>query len=302
MIRLGNLSGLAGSLGAARLLREEIRDAPVLPSGREFLARWFLERNAESPASRPATEQALLRSAQGDGPDVTRPDLEALAAACGGAGPRRGIGEPFQGRAAPLPEEVGGLTVELVDSVNSAVAVESWPPVVRAFVLGFLLRLVQPFDAPATAVAQAGEALLLGADGFRADRMLLPRPGVGAEPAPGLPDPGAWVHARVHALVDGLGASREQVRGETARAVVRCWLASRQTRLNARQRRVLEYLAAEPDRRLSFRDYVRLHAGRRAPSLRSLQRDWQGLRDRGLVEAAGEEWWLRLSTFSFDPL
>ena len=136
--------------------------------------------------------------------------------------------------------------------------------------------------------------------GFVPDRMLLPAITAGVEPGATAPDPGNWVRARTHSLVDRLGESRARVRAATSRAVLRSWIDERAARLGDRQRRTLRYLAeGGGTRSLDFRGYVQLHSGRGAPSLRTLQRDWLGLRDRGfLVEREGG-WVLATDTFAF---
>ena len=84
--------------------------------------------------------------------------------------------------------------------------------------------------------------------------------------------------------------NRELLHQASARAVLRAWVTEREAGLNARQEALLVYLCEErAPELLTFQDYVDLHAGRRAPSLRSLQRDWKGLRDAGwLAPADGE--------------
>ena len=104
----------------------------------------------------------------------------------------------------------------------------------------------------------------------------------------------------VDAVGDNLLAEFPSVVDATACAVMRAWAGSRESGLNPRQQRFLEYLAdGGGGRDLSFRDYVRLHAGRRAPSLRTLQRDWQLLRERGLVTEAPGGTLLRLESLAF---
>ena len=146
-------------------------------------------------------------------------------------------------------------------------------------------------------MAFAADVFLLAHDGFRADRMLLPPPAVGTgRPKP---DPAWFVRARTHALVESLEASRHRVRGATARTVLLHWVGSGAARLHRRQAELVAFLASEEGRSLSFREYVRLHAGRRAPSLRTLQRDWQVLRERGLLEDVGDRSTLRLDALCF---
>jgi hypothetical protein len=136
---------------------------------------------------------------------------------------------------------------------------------------------------PAPALGAALEAAILAADGLAADAVLLPEPDVGAELPGPRPDPDAFVRERAHRLVERLAETVDLIRHETARTVLLSWADDRGAKLNARQRRLVRWLADEDGRTMAFRDYARLHAGRRAPSLRSLQRDWKGLRESGLV-------------------
>ncbi len=293
-----DLDPLRESLIAARLLREEVLLAPVPPGDRALQRTAILGENGAPPADGRALSEAARLVEEASGPAVGREALDAIAAACGSAGPRRGPGEPFQGRPAPAPREVSGLFDELLETIDAPLAIEGWPPPIRAFALHFLLRLVQPYDAPPVAVAFAAEAFLLSTDGFAADRMLLPSPDVGA--AGRRPDPDAFVRARTEELAGRVGESLGRLRGASARGVLLAWLETRGTGLGTRQKHLLRHLAAEGGtRRLTFAEYVSLHAGRGAPSLRSLQRDWQGLRDRGLLAAEGERHRLDTAPFAF---
>jgi len=152
-------------------------------------------------------------------------------------------------------------------------------------------------NVPASvALAATAEAALLAADGFHADRMLLPEADTGVTTGARRPDVEAFARARLHRLVERLGESETRVRAESARGVLLGWVEERAARLNARQERLLFYLAeGGGERRLVFQDYVRLHAGRRAPSLRSMQRDWQELREGGWISEGPD------GRFAFDP-
>jgi len=297
-MELGDLSPLRETLFAMRLLREEILDAPVSPAERRARSEEFLRENAAGLASPAGLVAAVAARETGSG-EITETLLGDLARACGSGNPRSGPGEAFHGNPAPSPSRVPGLTRELLETINGPVAMETWAPAVRAFALHFLLRLVQPFDAAPDAMAFLAEAHLLGLDGFRADRMLLVPLGVGAGREHASPDPAGFVAARAHALVDRLGQTRERVRRATARSVALACVAGPGAGLNARQRRVVEFLAEEEGRALAFRAYVRLCAGRKAPSLRSLQRDWQGLREGGWIEDRDGHAVLDPSRFAF---
>ncbi len=280
-----DLSDLRETLYAARLLREQILVFPVRPDDRARLSAEFLAENGRGRGGPAALELA----ARPLPPSITREHLASLASACGGRGPRRGPGDAFQGRAAPPPSGVDALVSELLETVNSPVAVESWPPAVRAFALHFFLRLVQPFEAPGAVVGALAEAWLLAADGIAPQRFLLPEASVGGEAPSPRPDPEAFVRDRAHRLVERLSESEERVRAAVARAVVRGWAEEPAARLNSRQERLLLWLCAgDGTRTMGFAEYVRLHAGRRAPSLRSLQRDWKGLREAGWLEDLGD--------------
>jgi len=142
--------------------------------------------------------------------------------------------------------------------------------------------------------------MLLAADGFTADHMLLAEADVGASAGVARPDPDAFVRDRMHRFVERLGESRDRVRDAAARSLVFAWVERREAHVNPRQRRLLKWLAQrDGDPRITFQDYVDLHAGRRAPSVRSLQRDFQQLRERGLLRVAGDGFLLdtRLLTF-----
>jgi len=312
-----HLSALREPLFAARLLREEVLLAPLAPDAAERFRAWCRARNGRSPASGPALALAV-EMARDDGlTTVRREHLSRLAEACGGGAGgggalRSGPGDAFQGTPAPPGagpgraalggEGLAGLLEELLETVNSPLAVEVWPPPARAFALHFLLRLVQPFAAPAEAVAHAAEALLLAADGFEGDRVLLPPPVAGGDERARRPDPDAFASARAHRLVEALAETREVQRERTARQVLLGWLDRREAGLGTRQERLLRWLAeGERGRALRFDDYVGLHAGRRAPSLRSLQRDWKGLRDQGfLVVHEGDRFALSTAPLRYD--
>lgn len=284
----GDLSDLRDSLLVARLLREEILAAAVAPEAAARLRGEFLAGNAAHGARR-ALDVALTRGRVRDFSVVDEEALEAVASAAGSSERRTHPGAPFHGKAAPPPARVDGLLAELLETVNSPVALESWSPPVRAFGLHFLLRLVQPFQAPADVVAHAAEAMVLAADGFSADHMLLVEPGVGASPGATKPDPDAFVRERTHRFVERLGESRDRVRDAAARSLVVAWADRRDAALNPRQRRLVKWLADKHGApRVAFQDYVDLHAGRRAPSVRSLQRDFQSLRARGLLRVDGD--------------
>ena len=69
---------------------------------------------------------------------------------------------------------------------------------------------------------------------------------------------------------------------------------AREAGLNRRQQSVLAWLS-RPGRSLAFAEYARFHDGRAGPSLRSLQRDWRGLREAGWIVRGGDRRW-QLST------
>ena len=255
---------------------------PLPPEAATRLRAAFLRENV-SAAARPAFEAATTR-AGGAGNIVSREVLVEIAAAAGGGGERSHGGVVFHGKPAPAPGGIPELLEELLETVNSPLALESWPAPVRAFGLHFLLRLVQPFEAPPEIVGPAAEAMLLAADGFAPDRMLLAEPDAGCVSPSGKPDPDAFSRERTHRLVERLGDSRDRVRDAAARWMMAAWATQRSARLNPRQSRLLRWLAEREDGgRIAFQDYVDLHAGRRAPSVRSLQRDFQRLRERGLL-------------------
>jgi hypothetical protein len=281
------LPDLRDSLLAARFLREEILGQAVLPEAAARLRAEFLRENSPH-AGKKAIETALVR-ARAPVAVVSRDVLKELAAAAGSGETRAHPGATFHGKAAPAPADVEELFDELLETVNSPVAVESWPAPVRAFGLHFLLRLVQPFQAPPDVVAFAAEAMLLAADGFAADHVLLAEFSVGATPGAARPDPDAFARERMNRFVERLGETRDRVRDIAARSLIASWTERREARLNPRQRRLLRWLAErEGAPRIVFQDYVDLHAGRRAPSVRSLQRDFQKLRERGLLRADGD--------------
>lgn len=313
-----SLDDVRESLLAARFLREEVLAIPVRPDGAARLRAEFLRENAG------ARQGAMLAAvAAGEDPGfgrVTEEHLRGWAVHLGQQGFRRSAGTPFQGRAAPPPAAVEDLLAEILETVNSPLARETWPVPFRAFALHFLLRLVQPFEPPAplnpggsprldpgtvpaepwpAALAATAEAAILASDGFSAARMLLPEPEVGVDAQGPRPDPEAFARTRLHRLVERIADSAARVRAECGRGVLLGWVEERAARLNARQERLLLYLAdvpqGAPPRRIAFQDYVRLHAGRRAPSLRSMQRDWQGLRDGGWLLVGGD------GRFSLDP-
>ncbi len=276
---------------AARLLREEILRAPVRADARGPLRELV---RAASGDAWPAVRRAAELGVGTDVGVITAGALREIAAAVGPGGRRSGPGEPFHGRPAPAATETERLLGEVLETVNAPRAAEAWSPVVRAFALHFLLRLVQPFAAPPAVVGVAAEALVLAADGFDARVMGLgAAPSVGA-PHEGRPDPDGFALARANALVEGLSSTRDALHEATARAVLAAWSSVREAGLNRRQQSVLEWLS-RPGRSLAFSEYVRFHDGRAGPSLRSLQRDWRGLREAGWIVPGGEGRW-RLST------
>ncbi len=291
MLTQSALAQSSEALLAARLLREEILLFPVSPGARAGLVAGVVAENAARAATGSgdvAGAKAALSAARSiaqtwDGLVVTAEQLQQLAAAAGGGGWRMAVGQPFEGRASPPAAGLGALVEDLLERVNSPVSVEAWPPPARAFALGYLLRLVQPFAAPPAVVAFAAESLLLAADGFVCDRMLLPPP-----PGRGVqrprPDPDAYVEERLDALPASLGDTLDRLRSDSARELLLGWAQSRDSGLNARQLRAMRHLAAEAGRTLTFADYLTMSAGPRGPSLRSLQRDWRDLRERGLLE------------------
>ncbi|MCE9636808.1 MAG: hypothetical protein K8T90_13980 [Planctomycetes bacterium] len=299
---LADLTELRESVFAVRLLREEILATPLRPDAAARLRRVIVARNGDRlPAGTVAAALSAARATGGGvaGVHVDGAWLRTLAEACGGGAVRSGPGVPFHGRAAPPASRVPDLLAEMIETLNSPVAFETWPAPVRAFAAHFLVRLVQPFDAPPAALGFAVEVAVLAADGFSADRVLLPEPSAGEEVAASRPDPDEFVRARLDRLVERLAETQDLLRTEAARAVLASWADDRRAqgtahRLNERQRRLVRWFAEQPagdgdvaPRSLAFRDYVRLHSGRRAPSLRSLQRDWKGLRERGLLAERG---------------
>ena len=291
---LSDMSDLRETLFAARLLREQILAAPLRPDAARRVRTAVLRANMSDEGQGVAEALVISReSVTGSavGAAVGRVNealLVRLAAACGGARRRTGPGLPFEGRAAPPAARLDALVAELIDTLNAPIAVETWPPIAHAFAAHFLVRLVQPFEGSAPALGFALEAALLAADGLCADRVLLPEPGIGSAAPASRPDPDAFVRARTHRLVERLAETDDLLRAETARAVLLGWSDDRASHLNARQRRLVRWLAeGGPERSIEFREYVRLHGGRRAPSLRSLQRDWKGLRESGLLGESG---------------
>lgn len=276
------LDPLREPLLAARLLREEILAMPVPPSRRTSIAADVRVDTAPGAPPSAALAVAARAGSTDDFLSVPRSSLEELAALCGDGALRTREGETFHGRRAPPAAEVPGLLDELLATINSARAIEVWSPVLRAFALHFTLRLVQPFAAPPGAVAETAEAMILASDGFDARRMRLGR-GPSDAAARTRPDPDAFALERIHALVEALGVTRDALRAETARALLLSWAESRVSGLNARQCAGLLWLA-EPGRSLTFRDYITFNANRGRPSLRSLQRDWRGLREAGWIE------------------
>lgn len=294
-----HLSELRDSLLAARFLREEILGQAVAPEAASRLRARFLAANTPPGGGR-AIEAALVAAQRPGFSLVGRDMLTALAAAAGSAELRTHPGAAFHGKPAPPPAGIPQLLGELIETVNAPVAVESWPAPVRAFGLHFLLRLVQPFQAPPELVAFAAEALVLGADGFSADHLLLAEPSVGAGPGAAKPDPDAFARERMHRFVERLGDSRDLVRDAAARSLLAAWAERKEARLNPRQRRLVKWLAErEGPPAIVFQDYVDLHAGRRAPSVRSLQRDFQQLRERRLLRAEGDGFLLDTTPLAF---
>jgi hypothetical protein len=285
-------------LMAARLVREEIVAMPVRPDDRIGLRRGIAAVAGEAWA---ATLVAARLGASPDFTDVTVEALRAVADAAGGDGWRKAPGTPFHGQAAPPPDRVPRLLDEILETVNAPKAVEGWSPVLRAVAVHFLLRLVQPFEAPGELVGRAAEALVLASDGFDARHMRLPGPRAVGLAREGRPDPDAFALARVHALVEELGTTRDALRASVARAVLSGWAAERESGLNPRQRSVIEWLR-DPGRSLDFGEYTGLHGGRAGPSLRSLQRDWRGLREAGwIVEGDDGRWRLSTAPLEWGP-
>lgn len=283
-----HIPDLREPLLTARLLREEILAQPVLPDASERLRSAFLAANAVRPG-RAALDVALEHGRRPGFAAIDREALVAIARAAGGEELRTHPGAAFHGKAAPPPSRVAELLDELLETVNSPTAMESWSAVVRAFAVHFLLRLVQPFQASAAAVGCAAEAMVLAADGFGADHMLLAEADAGVAGSRARPDPDAFALERAHRLVERLGESRDLVRDAGARSLLAAWAERRAARLNPRERRLVRWLAEKDGApRIEFSDYVALHAGRRAPSVRSLQRDFQRLRERGILRADGD--------------
>lgn len=283
-----NLSDLRDALLAVRLIREEILGQPVLPESATRLREGFLRDNSP-PGARRAVEAAIARGRRPGFGAVDAESLAALARELGSAEQRTHGGVPFHGKPAPSPSRIPELLEELLETVNSPTAIESWPAPVRAFGLHFLLRLVQPFQAPPDLVGYAAEAMLLAADGFAADHVLLAEPEVGAAVDTTKPDPDTFARERLDRLLERCGTARDRVRGAAARSLLAAWAGRRDARLNPRERRLVKWLAEkEGEPRVTFQDHVDLHAGRRAPSVRSLQRDFQRLRARGLLRPDGD--------------
>jgi len=281
-----SIEPLREPLLAARLLREEILAMPVPPGRRDALrARYPVRADSRSAPVAALAAGARIGGAAGF-LEITREELTEVATLAGATGLRRGGGEPFHGQPAPPPDDVAGLFDEILGTVNAPRAVEGWSPVLRAYALHFLLRLVQPFEGPPAAIAHAAEAMVLASDGFDAGRMQL---GGAANSGRDLqrPDPDAFSLDRAHVLVEALGNTRDAVRAEAARALLRQWAVDRASGLNLRQRAALAWLD-EPERVLDFREYVTLNAVGGAASLRSLQRDWRGLREAGWIVDRGE--------------
>ena len=282
------LPDLREPLLTARLLREEILSQPVLPDAAARLRETFLAENA-ARSGRAALEVALEHGRRPGFAVIERESIVSVARAAGGGELRTHPGAAFHGKSAPVPSRVPELFDELLETVNSPTAMESWSAVVRAFAVHFLLRLVQPFQASAAAVACAAESMVLTADGFAADHMLLAEADTGVAGSHARPDPDAFALERAHRLVERLGRSRDLVRDAGARSMLAAWAERRGARLNPRERRLVRWLAEKDGApRIEFREYVALHAGRRAPSVRSLQRDFQRLRERGLLRADGD--------------
>jgi hypothetical protein len=276
-----NLDDLREPLLAARLLREEILATPIPPARRSALDRAYPAAATDSGASCQALVAAARLGGAIDFIEVSRGALDELAAAVGSGAPRTGVGEPFHGQSAPAATAAPALFEELLETVNSPRSLEGWSPVLRAFALHFLLRLVQPFEGPPGAIGQAAEALVLASDGLDARRMRLSGP---ADPGRHIqrPDPNAFALERAHALVDALGRTRDELRHEVSAALLRQWATDRASGLNLRQRAALLWLE-EAGRTMDFRDYITLSAGRGGAGLRSLQRDWRALRALGWV-------------------
>ena len=272
---------------AARLLREEILAMPTPPSRREAQRARFPR--CDGPPSAPSDALSLaaqLGSTEGLAA-VSRGALEGVAALTGERALRSGPGEAFHGQPAPPPAEIPALFDEILTTINAPRAHEAWSPVVRAFALHFVLRLVQPFAGSPAAVAHAAEALVLASDGFDARRMWT-GPAADAGRGRERPDPDAFALERANALVQALGETRDTLRDETARALLGQWAEQHESGLNERQRAALRRLDA-PGSRLEFRDYVTLNSARRGAGLRSLQRDWRALREEGWIVAVEDD-------------
>ena len=127
------LAELRDSLLAARFLREEILGQAVLPDAALRLRREFLRENTPHGGRR-AMEAAMDRG-RAPAVVVSRETLAEIAAAAGSAEPRSHSGATFHGKPAPAASEAAELFDELLETVNSPVAVESWPAPVRAFAL-----------------------------------------------------------------------------------------------------------------------------------------------------------------------
>src|SRR5215831_15465525 len=128
-----DLSDLRDSLLVARLLREEILAAPALPEASARLREEFLAANSSTHGSRRAVEAATSRGRARDFSLVDEDALTELAAAAGSGERRTHAGAPFHGKAAPAPSRIPELTAELIETINSPVAIETWSPPVRAF-------------------------------------------------------------------------------------------------------------------------------------------------------------------------
>lgn len=298
MTMFQRLDELRDSLFAARMLREEILGQAVAPDAAARLRTAFLRENS-APGAGAALAVAIARGRTANlvvGKDV----LTEIAAVVGSGDARTHAGATFHGKPAPAPSQVPGLFDELLETVNSPVAVESWPAPVRAFGLHFLLRLVQPFQGQPDVLGHAAEALVLCADGFAADHVLLAEREVGAAPHATKPDPDAFARERMHRFVERLGETRDRVCDAASRSMLAAWVERREARVNPRQRRLLRWLAERDGTpHIAFQDYVDLHAGRRAPSVRTLQRDFQQLRSRRLLRTVGDEFVLDFSPITF---
>ncbi len=260
---------------------------PVPPARRAEQRAQFPRRGRlPATASTALSRAAQIGSSEGFAA-VRREALEEIAVLASRRALRDGPGEAFHGQPAPPPADVPALFQEILATINAPRAHETWSPVLRAFALHFVLRLVQPFAGSSAALAHAAEAMVLASDGFDARCMWI-GPAADAGRARERPDPDAFALERANALVQALGETRDALRDESARALLRQWAEHHESGLNERQRAALRRLDA-PGARLAFRDYVTLNSARRGAGLRSLQRDWRALREEGWIVAVEDD-------------